>query len=462
MVPLPPAAPQPQPAPQTSPSPDPIPLPPAPPTPATTLPRPFLLLWGGQLISSLGTQGSLYGLGLWLLQHQGRLGGLAAVAVAVQLAQVAVLPLLGRWLPRWPVRWVLLGANGLGALSTLALALVLLVGPSPQASPASAVPLAPLLPLLALSAAATATLMLRVSTLIPALVRPRHLAAANGLFVSSDTGVAMVAPFLGATVVAYGGLAGILAIDCGSFLVALAAAALVPLPHRVGLHPGPSQATPPRRGLRHQLQHLAGQARERSLLLQGGALALALAATELLFPAWVLASLGPERLSLALLAGLAGYLMGLQVWSRQPPQRWLPLLLTALTCQSLTLMGAGLVVFEQQPLIWLLGIMVFTAGVPISLAAVQGLWQQRTPLEEQPTVFAARYAVEWSARLAGTVLAALLVDQLIRPALRWPWPAWLLEALGSGAGRPMAIGLGATGWVLLLLTVAAAPALKRG
>jgi len=396
-----------------------------------------------------------------LLQHQGRLGGLAAVAVAVQLAQVAVLPLLGRWLPRWPVRWVLLGANGLGALSTLVLALVLLVSPSPQASPASAVPLAPLLPLLALSAAATATLMLRVSSLIPALVPAHQLGAANGLFVSSDTGVAMVAPFLGATVVAYGGLAGILAIDCGSFLVALAAAALVPLPRRAGLPPGPRPADDQRRGLRRQLQHLVRQPLERSLLLQGAALALALAATELLFPAWVLAALGPPQLSLALAAGLGGYLVGLRLWAFQPPQRWVPLLHGALSCQILILMGAGLVVFQGQLVVWLLGVAVFSAGVPISLAAVQGLWQQRIPLEQQPAVFAARYAVEWSARLAGTLLAATLVDLLIRPALRWPWPSWLLETLGTGAGRPMALGLGATGWLLLLLTAWAAPGLRR-
>ena len=59
------------------------------------LPRPFVLLWAAQLVSNLGTQVSLYALGLWLYQRQEQLVTFAAVAIAVQLAKLLVLPLLG-------------------------------------------------------------------------------------------------------------------------------------------------------------------------------------------------------------------------------------------------------------------------------------------------------------------------------------------------------------------------------
>ena len=58
------------------------------------------------------------------------------------------------------------------------------------------------------------------------------------------------------------------------------------------------------------------------------------------------------------------------------------------------------------------------------------------------------------ARLAAFSGSALVVDQLLRPALAWPhWPGWLPQALGTGPGRPMAVALGGLGWVLVLALV---------
>ena len=68
----------------------------------------FRWLWLGQLISNLGTQCSLYGIGLWSFARQGQLLDFAAVALVVQLAKVLVLPVLGRRLARWPRRRVML------------------------------------------------------------------------------------------------------------------------------------------------------------------------------------------------------------------------------------------------------------------------------------------------------------------------------------------------------------------
>ena len=62
----------------------------------------FRRLWLGQLISNLGTQCSLYGIGLWSFKQRGELLGFAAVAFVVQLAKVLVLPLLGQHLGSWP------------------------------------------------------------------------------------------------------------------------------------------------------------------------------------------------------------------------------------------------------------------------------------------------------------------------------------------------------------------------
>ena len=416
---------------------------------------PFLLLWLGQLISNLGTQVSLFSLGLWLFQRDAVLWNFAAVAIVVQLAKLAALPLLGRWLGRWPRRRVMLIANASGGSITLLLAWLLW-----QRLPAMAL----VLLLLALAAAAEATLVLCFSTLIPQLVPSPLLSRANGLFVSSEGLVLMGAPFLGAALVGLTGLPGVLVLDAASFLVAFLCVSLVRWPSRA-LAPAdqlPGIGAPAVAGLRSGLRQLLAGGGSRPLLLLTTAVAFALAAIEVLFPAWVVASMGSARLSFSLAMGAAGYLAGLRAWSLVPRRRWIEALLTALSFQSVILIGAGLVVFEGLPWLWFGGLAVFSAGLPVSLAALESLWQQLIPPVEQPRLFAARYSLVWAARLGAFASAALLVDRILRPALGFAfWPGWLTESLGTGSGRPMAVAMGAVGWLLLITLAGQSAALKR-
>ncbi len=428
-------------------------------------PRPkgsaFWWLWGGQLVSNLGTQVSLYGVGLWLFRLQLHLLDFAAVAIVVQLAKILALPLVGPRLQHWRRRRVMVVANGLGALGTLALAgLVLLTG---QAGGGPS--LAALLPLQGLAAAAEASLVLCFASLIPLLV-PAGLARhqANGLFASSDALVLIAAPFLGAWLVGMAGLQGVLVLDGLSFGLALACVLLAPWP-MAALGPASTQSrpgttTPPRAWRQapirfgRDLASLWRDGTRRRLALLGTAMAFVYGATEVLFPAWVVLALGPSRLGGALVIGGLAYGLGLRLWLALPPRLWRRALASLLAIQSLALMGAGLVVFEGLIPLWYVGLGCFTLALPVCLAILQSRWQQLVPVAELPRLLAVRYALEWLARLAAFMTSALVVDRLLRPALAWPhWPGWLPAALGTGPGRPMAVALGGLGWVLVLALV---------
>lgn len=402
--------------------------------------RAFRWLWLGQLISNLGTQCSLYGLGLWSFARQGQLIDFAAVAFVVQLSKLLALPLLGRRLGRWPRRRVMVIANAVGALCTLTLAVLLLLLGQTQ--------LLLLLPLLALAAMAEAALVLSFATLIPVLVpEPAALARANGLFASADGLVLSAAPFAGSWLVATTGLHGVLLVDGCSFLIAIACVLGAWTPQLTRALPVALPSSGAWR-LRHVLRARA----MRPVALLGAAMALVYASTEVLFPAWVIAGPGRDRFGLALLVGAAGYLLGLQLWNRWG-WRW-PFggLALSLVLQSLILMGAGLVVFQNWLAFWYGGLLVFTMGLPLALAALQSRWQQLAPAAELPALFAQRYRLEWGARLVAFAGSAALVDWVLRPALGWHhWPQWLVGSLGQGPGRPLAVGLGAMGWVLLLV-----------
>jgi hypothetical protein len=194
----------------------------------------------------------------------------------------------------------------------------------------------------------------------------------------------------------------------------------------------------------------------------GMALAFVYAGCEVLFPAWLLVGMGPGRLGMALFVGGLGYGLGMGLWLWRRPVRPRLWLRVAVLVQGWVLIGAGLVVFERWQPIWWLGILVFSTGIPISLAALQCIWQQQVSAFDQPRRFAQRLSLEWCARLLGFVGLAALVDGVLRPALSWPhWPGWLEQGLGVGPGRPMALALGLAGWLLLLTGLRQSAALAR-
>jgi hypothetical protein len=126
-------------------------------------------------------------------------------------------------------------------------------------------------------------------------------------------------------------------------------------------------------------------------------------------------------------------------------------LLICLVLQSLILMGAGLLVFETWLVAWFGGLLVFSLALPLALSALQTRWQQLVAPDQLPQVLAQRYRLEWAARLLAFLCSAVLADAVLAPLLAWEhWPAWLVASLGQGPGRPLAVSLGAMGWVLLL------------
>lgn len=419
------------------------------------LPRPFVLLWAAQLVSNLGTQVSLYALGLWLYQRQEQLATFAAVAIAVQLAKLLVLPVLGRRLALWPRRRVMLIANGVGSGCTLLLALHLLRfgGSTPV-----------VLACIAVAAAAEATLLLCFSSLIPQLVPRGQLGAASGLFATADGAIVMAAPFLGALLAASGGLVGVLVVDAASSLLAAACTAWVALPMAVaGQQAGEAALQPQSQrlgsGVRAALAELWQRPQWRSLLVINTLVAGALAAVEIGFPAWVVSAFGVGRLSLAMALGGLGYLLGTQLWARRwaagPSGVWVGLLRRALLLQGVLLTGSGLLLFQSRtgPLavIWLASVVSFALAVPLVLAALQALWQRQIPVALQPRLFAGRYSLEALARLGALLGLSALVDRVLVPAVAWPhWPHWFIGALGTGPGRPTAMALGLLGWALIV------------
>jgi hypothetical protein len=264
-----------------------------------------------------------------------------------------------------------------------------------------------------------------------------------------------MAPFLGSALVAGFGLPGVLLLDGLSFAVATVCVLAANWPVELQ-RPGAGSRSPvdqalavPPGGLR--LRWLWRHAAARPLLVLGTTMAFVYASIDVLFPAWLIAGPGRDRLLPGLLLGGLGYGLGLLLWGRWGWRRPTAVLVICLVLQSLILMGAGLMVFETWLVAWFGGLLVFSLALPLALSALQTRWQQLVAPDQLPQVLAQRYRLEWAARLLAFLCSAVLADAVLAPLLAWEhWPAWLVASLGQGPGRPLAVSLGAMGWVLLL------------
>ena len=412
--------------------------------------RLFRFLWGGQLISNLGTQTSLYGIGLWLFSRSGQLLDFGLVAMVVQASRLLALPLFLRVFSGWRPGRLMVLCHATGAVCTAALAVVLL-----GSSDGKHLPLIGVLAIQGVAAIAEAMLVVRLSSLIPLLISNRErLQRANGLFATMDGLVITMAPFLGSWFIASQGLEGVLLLDGISFLVALLSVLIAPWTkalERLDWAALTGSSTSITVNAWDRLRALWQRSSPaRSALVLTALTAFVYASLEVLFPAWIALAYPPEWMGSVLITGSFGYLIGFACWRWRLGRHWRTCLPLSLITQALILMGAGLQFFAHRPVFWFGAVFVFSAALPVVIAALHQAWVALATKDALPRYFSLRYGCEWAIRLCAFFGVPLLVDKGLRPALDWYlWPSWLLASLGTSEGRVMAIAIGGLGWVIV-------------
>ena len=198
--------------------------------------------------------------------------------------------------------------------------------------------------------------------------------------------------------------------------------------------------------------------RLRALFFSGSILVVGFASAELLFPAWVLSSLGADLLAPALVLSACGYSVGFLFWQlfgAHNSARWTGILSVGLLSQGLVLAGALFQFCQSNLWLWFTGIALFNCSIPPTLAAQQSLWHRWITAHNQPSFFAARYTFDWTIRLLTVALCGLLLDSVLAPLLIH------LDSplIGAGLGRPMAVALGIVGIAQLLTLFSFSPSL---
>jgi len=183
--------------------------------------RVFALVWFGQLISITGSGLTEFGLSVWVFQRTGSTTQFALTFLAFTLPRILLSPLAGTLVDRWDRRRAMLLSDTGAALTTLAIALLLIAGRLEVWHIYIAT---------AISSSLSAFQRPAYKATITLLVPKEHYGRASGMVSLARSIPSLVSPALAGFLIVAIGLEGVILIDFATFLFAVFTLLLVRFP----------------------------------------------------------------------------------------------------------------------------------------------------------------------------------------------------------------------------------------
>ncbi len=409
----------------------------------------FWVLWAGLLVSFTGSGLTRFGVSVWVFQETRDPQAFAALlffaVFPIALGSLVAGPLIDRW----DRRTVLIVANVVASIPTLAVVVLLWFGD---------LQLWHLYVALFVNGLANAFVLPAFDSSIRLLVAPRRLGQASGYAQLIQTLGLVIAPPIAGVLMLSLGLGAIFLIDALTAAVAVATLLVVAIPR-----PAPDTA---RTSLWQEfvlgLRYVAGRPPFVFLLVHLGVVVFASAFTYALSGPIVL-SFGDEgTIGLVYAAYGVGSVVGALVigvtGGTRPRMHGIVV--------GAFVMSAGTVLTSLRPDALWIGLGVFVAGMAqaVLIASDRTIYQEHVALRMLGRVFSFRSVIITGSQAFGLLTAGWLAAQVFEPAMM-PGGALAerLAMFGTGPGRGSAIMLLGTGAVLgcLALTAAVVPAIRR-
>ena len=187
--------------------------------------RTFFTVWGGQLVSVIGTSLTGFGLSIWVYLESGSVTQLALVSLALAVPATVLSPFAGALVDRWDRRLVMLAADTVSGLGSLAIALLFI---------SNSLEMWHIYLVVGIGSVGNAFQMPAWMASIPLLVPKAQLGRANGLVQLNDGLSMVIAPVLAGVLLAAYDLPGVLIADLATFAVAVATLSVVTFPRPKG------------------------------------------------------------------------------------------------------------------------------------------------------------------------------------------------------------------------------------
>ena len=410
--------------------------------------RDFLLLWGSQTISSLGTEMTAYALTVWVYSQQGTASSLSLLTLCTFLPTILFRFIAGTLADRWNKKRIMLTADAFAACGTLLILALYSLGRLRIWHLYVINILLSLMNAFQVPASYVAT-----SLLVP----EKHYARAGGLQGMAGSALSILSPALASAVLVWGGLKLVLWLDLFTFAIAFGTLLLaIRLPEK------PKQKIAERNPFRQEWMAGFAFLKERRPLWR---LILFFTAINFLakiggdgqMAAFVLArsSGNQQALGLVQAAISLGIMAGslLMTWLKPAKDRFSA---AYLTC-GLIFLGDIVQGLSASVPVWVaaaFGTYLTAAVMNVHLTV---LMRESVPIEMQGRVFSARDTLQNGFIPLGLLAGGWLADHVFEPFMSRPSAVqeWLIHWFsGSGAGIALLFFLtGAAGVALSLIAL---------
>lgn len=409
----------------------------------------FFLLWIGQLLSVIGSQMTGFALGIWIYQRTQSTTLFALMAVLYILPNILLMPLAGILADRWNRRRVMLLSDLGSGLTTIILAIGLILT-------SHALPISLIGVLIFLNSSCGSLLRPAYTAAVSQLVPPQELGRASGMLQVSYSLSQLLAPMLGSAILTSWGLYAVLGLDCLTFMVAILAQLCVRIPP---IPPRTLAVSLPFQGswlyeLKEAYEFLTYRPGLFGLLLFFTAKNLLTSMSQVIITPYILSFASANDLAAVLSGGGVGMVVG-SVVVGVLPERGRSRIRTIFWAS----LFSGFVLFlaakmQSIPSILLASFLFFLA-LPFIHASGQVIFHHKIPLDIQGKVFALNEALAGASIPLGYLLAGPLTDVVFEPMMApggflvpvfGPW-------LGVGSGRGLALFFVVLGFLHCLCAV---------
>ena len=371
----------------------------------------FTLVWFGQVISLMGSAMSGFALTIWAWKATGSATTLALVGICNFLPGLLFSPIAGALVDRWNKKWVMIISDLTAGLTTVGILIIYALNPAN-------LQIWHLCVAGVISGTFQSFQWPAYSSAITLLVPKTHYSRSAAMMSLAEWGSGVFSPVLAGALLAPIGLTGIFFIDIATFVFAILMVLWIAIP----------QAKVSEEGNKSKGSLLKESAfgfkyiweRKNLLYIQlvffGGNFFSSIAYT-VVNPMFLARTNNNAALfgvfqSVASVGGVVGGLL-ITAWGG-PKKRVLGVLFGWILFGML---GLGFLGFGQTIPLWMIGSFFGSFLGPVINSSNQAIWQSKVPPDIQGKVFSVRRMIAQITGPLGMLLAGILADQLLEPAM---------------------------------------------
>lgn len=403
----------------------------------------FAFVWLGQIVSMLATNMTGFALTIWVFEKTGSATSLGLMQVFFITPFLIISPLAGVMVDRYDRKLMMMVSDLVAGLATIAILILQYLG---------------MLEVWHLYAAAifqglgNSFQWPAYSAAISTMVSKEQLGRANGLMSLMDIAPGVISPMLAGALLPVIGLSGILSLDAATFIVAILVLFFVFIPQPPRTEEGKQAEGNILKEATFGFKYIF--ARPSLLGLQLiffiGNLFAGIGFTVL--SPMILLRTGNDSVSLGFVqsAGAVGGLVGgvaMSAWGGF--KRRVHGVLAGWIISSLFFSLVGISTWLP---FWVGALALSALFSPIINASNQAIWQSKVAPDVQGRVFSARRLIAWLTTPIAPLIAGMLADHVLEPAMRTtgalsPLFGWLVQP-GPGAGMGLIILFSGMGGML--------------